>query len=155
VTVGHVGVGSNLGDRLANLKQAVSLLDNAEGVRVVRTSPVYETAPVGGPTQPAFLNAVAEVDVHGPARLLLQACLGVEAEMGRVRNERWGPRVIDLDVLLFGDERIDEQDLIVPHPRMYERAFVLVPLADLVPGVARPSVDSGEVRWFAPPLIRA
>jgi 2-amino-4-hydroxy-6-hydroxymethyldihydropteridine diphosphokinase len=152
VTLAYVGLGSNLGDRMANLERAASLLDAVDGVRVVRTSAVYETAPVGGPEQPAFLNAVAEVDVDGSARFLLEACLGVEAAMGRVRTERWGPRVIDLDVLLFGDERIAEPDLVVPHPRMSERAFVLLPLADLLPVTTRPEPDPDGVRWFAPPI---
>ena len=152
MTLAYVGLGSNLGDRLANLRQAVSLLGRAAGVRVLRTSRIYETAAVGGPPQGPFLNAVAEVDVvGGSARSLLNACLGVEARMGRVRDERWGPRLIDLDVLLFGDERIEEPDLVVPHPRMTERAFVLVPLGDLVPDRA-PRQVGDEVRLFGPPI---
>jgi 2-amino-4-hydroxy-6-hydroxymethyldihydropteridine diphosphokinase len=158
VTIAYVGLGSNLGDRLGNLRRAVSLLGaSGSQVQVLRTSPVYETEPVGGPPQPPFLNAVAEVAVSGDARSLLEACLDVESAMGRVRHERWGPRVIDLDVLLFGEERIDEADLVVPHPRMRERAFVMVPLADLAPESAAASADdappaTGDVRRFSGPL---
>jgi 2-amino-4-hydroxy-6-hydroxymethyldihydropteridine diphosphokinase len=94
---------------------------------------MYETAPVGLTDQPAFLNLVAELRVTGTARELLQRCLQIEAEMGRVRQERWGPRNIDLDVLFFGEQRIEEPDLIVPHPRLAERQFVLVPLAEIAP----------------------
>jgi 2-amino-4-hydroxy-6-hydroxymethyldihydropteridine diphosphokinase len=160
VTVAYVGLGSNLGDRMANLRQAVALLDGRDGaVRVLRTSPVYETDPVGGPPQPAFLNAVAEVDVTGTARTLLETCMAVESGMGRTREERWGPRVIDLDVLLFGFERIDEPDLVVPHPRMAERSFVLVPLADLDRSLAGEvgrgdggARQAGGVRLYSPRL---
>jgi 2-amino-4-hydroxy-6-hydroxymethyldihydropteridine diphosphokinase len=133
----YLGLGSNLGDRPENLGRAVALLGARDGVAVVRTSSVYETAPVG-PAQPDFLNAVAEVDTTLSPRDLLEACLGVEEEMGRVRGERWGPRVIDVDLLLYDDERVDEPNLVVPHPRMHERAFVLVPLAELAPDVVLP-----------------
>jgi 2-amino-4-hydroxy-6-hydroxymethyldihydropteridine diphosphokinase len=128
----YLGLGSNLGDRSENLRRAVELLAARDGVTVVRTSNVYESDPVG-PPQPDFLNAVAEIDTTLSARGLLDACLGVEAELGRVRQERWGPRIIDIDLLVFGDEHIDEPDLTVPHPRMHERPFVLVPLAELAP----------------------
>lgn len=157
-----VGLGSNLGDRLANLRRAVELL-RERGVSVLRSSRVYETDPVGGPEQPDYLNAVVEVEVDGTARELLDACLAVEEEMGRVRDERWGPRTIDLDLLTFGEEEIEEPGLQVPHPRMHERAFVLAPLLELtadprLPGGRRvedlrlgPELLLG-VRPFAPPL---
>jgi 2-amino-4-hydroxy-6-hydroxymethyldihydropteridine diphosphokinase len=132
VTVAYLGLGSNLGDRAANLRRALRLLGGREGIRVVRASTVHETDPVG-PAQPDYLNAVAEVDTSLPARQLLEAALAVEAEMGRIRAERWGPRVIDIDLLMYDDERIDEPDLLVPHPHMWERPFVLVPLAELAP----------------------
>lgn len=162
MTRAYLGLGSNLGDRLANLGQAVRLL-RERGVDVVRSSRVYETEAVGGPSQPDYLNAVVEVRTEGSARELLQSALTVEDEMGRVRAERWGPRVIDVDVLTYGDDRIDQPDLTVPHPRMHERAFVLIPLLELdadppLPGrrtVAavrlRPDSLTG-VRPFAPPL---
>ncbi len=154
----YLGLGSNVGDRLANLRRAVELLGDRVGVTVVRTSSVYETEPVG-PAQPDFLNAVAEVATTLSARELLRACLEAEAELGRVREERWGPRTIDIDLLIYDDERIDEPDLTVPHPRMHERGFVLVPLAELAPdavrevgeealGLARRS--TGVTAWAAP-----
>lgn len=129
----YLGLGSNLGERLANLRRAVDLLGGSPGIRVLRSSRVYETDPVG-PPQPDYLNAVVEVETTLPARELLRACLDVERELGRVRAERWGPRIVDVDVLTYGDETIDEPGLTVPHPRMHERDFVLVPLADLDPG---------------------
>lgn len=159
-----VGLGSNLGDRLRNLQRSLQLLAD-RGVRVLRSSRVYETDPIGGPPQPDYLNAVVEVEAAGTARDLLEACREVEQALGRVRTERWGPRVIDLDVLTFGSEQIDEPDLQVPHPRMHERGFVLIPLLELE---ADPLLPGGRkaaslrldaltlvgVRPFAPPLDR-
>ncbi|HEX6263442.1 MAG TPA: 2-amino-4-hydroxy-6-hydroxymethyldihydropteridine diphosphokinase [Actinomycetota bacterium] len=135
-----LGLGSNLGDRLANLRRAVELL-RGHGVRVLRSSRVYETEPVGGPEQPDYLNAVIEVETAATARGLLETCISVEEEMGRVRVMRWGPRTIDLDLLTFGNEEIDEPDLQVPHPRMHERVFVLAPLLELT---AEPKLPGGR-----------
>ena len=130
-------------------------------IRVVRASRVYETEPVG-PPQPDYLNAVVEVETMLQPGSLLEACLGVEAAMGRVRAERWGPRIVDVDVLTFGDEQIDEPGLTVPHPRMAHRAFVVVPLLELDPHHRLPDGRRlaevrlgpealGSVRPFAPP----
>jgi 2-amino-4-hydroxy-6-hydroxymethyldihydropteridine diphosphokinase len=161
----YLGLGSNLDDRLENLKEAATLLDGTDDVVVTRSSRVYETDAVGGPEgQPAFLNAVVEIETSSTARTLLEACLGVEGKMGRVREERWGPRNIDIDVLTFGDERIDDDDLTVPHPRMHERLFVLAPLLELdadppLPGgrsvmtMRLDRVDVSGARPFAPPLL--
>ena len=146
-----LGLGSNLGDRPGNLQLAVDLLDRTEGVRVVRTSRVYETDPVG-PPQPDYLNAVVEVVTTRSPRDLLEAALEVERALGRVRDERWGPRTLDVDVLTNGEERVDEPGLTVPHPRMHERAFVLVPLRELEPSIPVDGVDAGGVRAFGPPL---
>jgi 2-amino-4-hydroxy-6-hydroxymethyldihydropteridine diphosphokinase len=162
-TRAFLGLGSNLGDRLEHLRRAVSLL-NERGASILRSSRVYETEPVGGPPQPDYLNAVIEVETDGSAYELLDACLTVERELGRERSERWGARTIDIDVLTFGGERIDQPDLQVPHPRMHERAFVLVPLLELeadppLPGDRRiatlrfGTAALGEVRPFAPPLV--
>lgn len=163
MTTAYLGLGANLGDRLANLQRAVHLLAEVPGLRVARSSRVYETEPVGGPEQPEYLNAVVEVETDLAPHDLLEACLSVETWMGRVRAEPWGPRTIDVDVLTYGDETVDEPDLVIPHPRMHERGFVLVPLAELtadprLPGELRlaslrlgPSVLLG-VRPFAPPL---
>jgi 2-amino-4-hydroxy-6-hydroxymethyldihydropteridine diphosphokinase len=163
MTTAFLGLGSNLGDRLENLQAAVRLLEATAGVRVDASSRVWETAPVGGPPQPEYLNAVLRVETSLRPRELLQACLGVEAALGRVRDVRWGPRTIDVDVLLVDDLRIDESDLTVPHPRMTERAFVLLPLLELnadasLPGGSR--LDGirlgpdavGGAHPFAPPL---
>jgi 2-amino-4-hydroxy-6-hydroxymethyldihydropteridine diphosphokinase len=133
----YLGLGSNLGDRLAFLQSAVDGLAATDGVEVVAVSAVYETDPVG-PEQPDYLNAVVAVDTTLPARELLGVGQGLEADAHRVRGERWGPRTLDVDVLVYGDARIDEPDLVVPHPRWRERDFVLAPLADLgYPGVER------------------
>jgi 2-amino-4-hydroxy-6-hydroxymethyldihydropteridine diphosphokinase len=144
---GYLGLGSNLGDRLAHLQLAVDGLVSTSGLAVVAVSPVYETTPVGGPPQPAYLNAVVAVDTTRSPRQLLEVAQQLESKAGRVRHERWGPRTLDVDVLLVDGERSDEPDLIVPHPRMTERAFVLVPLADLAPEWAeRIGPDRAEVR---------
>jgi 2-amino-4-hydroxy-6-hydroxymethyldihydropteridine diphosphokinase len=132
VTRAYLGLGSNLGDRLANLREAVRLLAE-RGVRAARSSRVYETDPLGGPPQPEYLNAVVDVETELDARELLEVCLAVEEAMGRERTERWGPREIDIDVLTFGTDEIDQPGLQIPHPRMHERAFVLVPLLELTP----------------------
>lgn len=142
MTLAYLGIGTNLGDRLAFLQGAVDGLAATSGTRVVAVSPVYETDPVGGPEQPDFLNAVVVVDTALDPHELLAACQGLEQEAHRVRAERWGPRTLDVDVLLYGDERIDTADLVVPHPRAGERAFVLVPLADVAPERAE-ALDPG------------
>jgi len=159
----YLGLGSNLGDRLANLQAAVELLRREERMRVVASSRVWETEPVGGPEQPEYLNAVLRVETDRSPRELLDACLGVEAELGRVRAERWGPRTIDVDVLLYDERTVDEPDLVVPHPRLAERAFVVLPLLELEPDPILPDgrrlveqrIDVSGVVPFAPPLVIA
>jgi 2-amino-4-hydroxy-6-hydroxymethyldihydropteridine diphosphokinase len=153
-----VALGSNLGERLANLGDAVRRLSAADGMEIAGSSRVYETAPVG-PPQPDYLNAVVELRTTLLPRELLEACLRIEAEMGRVRDVRWGPRVIDLDLLTFDDQTIAEPDLTVPHPRLHHRAFVLIPLIELDPDPRLPGgrrladlrlqVDLRAVRPFA------
>jgi 2-amino-4-hydroxy-6-hydroxymethyldihydropteridine diphosphokinase len=129
----YVGLGSNLGDREATIHRAASLIGAA------RLSPVIETEPWGYVDQPRFLNAVAEVDTALPARSFLELLLDVERQLGRERTgPRWGPRTIDLDLLLYADARISEPGLEVPHPRLLERRFVLEPLAALVPALKIP-----------------
>ncbi|HEX7130944.1 MAG TPA: 2-amino-4-hydroxy-6-hydroxymethyldihydropteridine diphosphokinase [Iamia sp.] len=124
-----LALGSNLGDRAGHLRAAVAAL----GDEVVATSAVYETPPVGGPEQGPYLNAVVALRTDLSARALLARAHELEAAAGRVRLERWGPRTLDVDVLWIDGEEVDEPDLVVPHPRMFERAFVLVPLADVAP----------------------
>ncbi len=129
----YLGLGSNLGDRLASLQGAVDLLRTEAGIELIRSSRVWETVPVGGQEQPDFLNAVLRAEVGLAPLDLLAACQRVEAALGRVRDVRWGPRTIDIDVLMIGARAIDEPGLVVPHPRMHERAFVLKPLLEIAP----------------------
>lgn len=129
-----LGLGSNLGDRLAHLERAVAGLPD-----LVAVSPVYETAPVGGPPgQGPYLNAVAELATDRSPRELLAVARRLEEEAGRVRTVEHGPRTLDVDVLLVGDLRVGEPDLTVPHPRLWERRFVVAPLADLAPDLVPP-----------------
>lgn len=123
-----LGLGSNLGDRLAHLRRAVTALPD-----LVAVSPVYETEPVGGPPQGPYLNLVVELDTERSPRQLLALAHELEDGAGRVRGERFGPRTLDVDLLLVGDLSLDEADLVVPHPRMWQRRFVVAPLADLAP----------------------
>jgi 2-amino-4-hydroxy-6-hydroxymethyldihydropteridine diphosphokinase len=128
-------MGSNLGDSRAVLRDAVAAL----GEEVVAVSPLYETEPVGGPPgQPRYLNIVVELDTDRPPRELLERCRGLERAAGRTRGERWGPRTLDVDILLVDELVVDEPDLVVPHPRMEERRFVMAPLADLAPDLVAP-----------------
>lgn len=129
-----VGIGSNLGDRRAYLEAAVAALPD-----VVAVSPVYETEPVGGPAdQGAYLNAVVELRTSLSPHQLLAAARRAEAAARRERHERWGPRTLDVDILLVGELTVDDEELTVPHPRMWARGFVLVPLADLAPELVAP-----------------
>ncbi len=137
--IAYIALGSNLGDRDESLRHALTALRRTEGVEVVRVSPVYETRPVGGPTdQGPYLNAVAEVRSELGPRDLLAVLLNIEQQLGRVRREKDGPRTIDLDLLLYGDLVHEDAQLIVPHPRLHERIFVLYPLAQLAPGLLHP-----------------
>ena len=128
----YLSIGTNIGDRKRNLQEAVLLLTKMENVQVVQVSSIYETAPVGYVDQDAFLNIAVYVKTTKSAEEMLAACQSVEQELGRVRLIRWGPRIIDLDILLFNQENIESEHLIVPHARMYERAFVLIPLMEVV-----------------------
>ncbi|MEX0755401.1 MAG: 2-amino-4-hydroxy-6-hydroxymethyldihydropteridine diphosphokinase [Actinomycetota bacterium] len=159
-----LGLGANLGDRLATLQAAADRIGATDGIELLGSSRVYETVPVGGPEQPDYLNAVVRVRTSLEPHTLLDALHGIEAALGRERTVRWGPRTIDIDILTYGDAAIDDPDLEVPHPRMHERAFVLVPLLELIadprlPGGRRVrdlrgvSPDVPEVRPVAPPLV--
>jgi len=128
----YVGLGSNLGDRSAHLLLGLSALSRLPDTHLLRLSPVYETEPVG-PPQPPYLNLVAELETELAPRALLGEMLAIERALGRERRERWGPRTLDLDLLLYGDLVLEEEGLTVPHPRLHQRAFVLVPLLDLLP----------------------
>jgi 2-amino-4-hydroxy-6-hydroxymethyldihydropteridine diphosphokinase len=158
-----LGLGSNLGGRLETLQAAVDLLGAEAEIEVVSSSRVWESDPVGGLAQPDFLNAVVRIETSLTPRALLLVCHQVEAALGRVRDVRWGPRTVDVDVLIYGDQTVDELDLTLPHPRMMQRAFVLLPLLELDPDAASADgtrfvdirLDSEAVagaRPFAPPL---
>jgi 2-amino-4-hydroxy-6-hydroxymethyldihydropteridine diphosphokinase len=142
-----IGLGSNLGDRRAHLRAAVDQLDAAGDV--VAVSPLYETEPVGGPSdQQDYLNLVVELHTADSPRTLLERCQALETSARRERTERWGPRTLDADVLWVEGDLVDEPDLVVPHPRMWERRFVLAPLADLAPDLvtsAQLNAAGGEV----------
>lgn len=135
-----LGLGSNLGNRRRHLRAAIARLRAAESVNLVRASSVYETEPIGPVSQPRFLNMVVEIEVEDEvtSRDLLSLAKRIETDVGRTERERWGPREIDIDVLLVGDEQIHEEEIEVPHPRMWERAFVMVPLAELAPDLKGP-----------------
>lgn len=131
-----IGLGSNLGDKAGNIERAVDRIRQLGDITAVST--IYQTAPIGGPDQPAYYNAVVLLDTDLEPRALLDGLLDIEQGQGRQRKERWGPRIIDLDVLLYGDEEIDQPGLIVPHPRMTERRFVLEPLLEVWPDATLP-----------------
>ena len=131
-------MGSNIGDRAANLAEALRCLGQAPAIEIVKTSSIYETAPVGPQDQPDFFNQVVQADMTCSAWQLLELVQGIEQDMGRVRRRRWGERVIDIDILLYEDQTIDQPDLQIPHPRMIARQFVLVPLAEIAPDLILP-----------------
>jgi 2-amino-4-hydroxy-6-hydroxymethyldihydropteridine diphosphokinase len=133
-----LALGSNLGDRLASLQGGVDVLCAGPGLFDVRVSPVYETAPVGGPAQPDYLNAVLVATTTLSARAVLDRSREAESALGRVRGQRWGPRTLDVDVIVYGAEVSDDPELTLPHPRAHERAFVLAPWHDVDPGAVIP-----------------
>lgn len=137
--VAYLGLGSNLGNRLAFLRGGRDALLARPGISLVNASGVYETAAIGGPPDnPQFLNAVLEITTALSPRQLLEACLVVEDEFGRTRPERWAPRTLDIDILFYADQVISEPDLVIPHPRLHERAFVLAPLLEIAPDLICP-----------------
>ena len=143
----YLGLGTNLGDRHANLRDALSLLAEAPRLRLLRCSQVYETEPWGVTDQPRFLNCAAEVATALSPEGLLAQCKAIEEQLGRLPGPRWGPRLIDVDILLYGDQEVALPHLEIPHPRLHLRAFALTPLAELVPAAAHPSlaVSIGEL----------
>jgi 2-amino-4-hydroxy-6-hydroxymethyldihydropteridine diphosphokinase len=134
-----IAMGSNLGDRLDYLQGGLDGLFDTPRIRFLAVSPVYQTAPVGGPEQQAdYLNAVVIAETTMPAQAVLERCQGLEAAFGRVRGELWGPRTLDLDLIIYGDEVSNSPGLTLPHPRAHERAFVLAPWHDADPGALLP-----------------
>jgi 2-amino-4-hydroxy-6-hydroxymethyldihydropteridine diphosphokinase len=137
--VAYVGLGSNLGDPVQEVRSAVVELGRAPGIRVERCSSLYRTAPIGDTAQPDFINAVCRVQTTLGPRAVLDVLLGIEVDRGRRRDAvGGGPRILDLDLLLYGDEVMDSPGLVLPHPRLHERAFVLYPLAEIAPSLNVP-----------------
>jgi 2-amino-4-hydroxy-6-hydroxymethyldihydropteridine diphosphokinase len=146
VRAAFLGIGSNLGDRLAYLQLAVDAMARVPRVRVLSVSRVYETAPVGGPPQDAYLNAVVKIETDLLPEELLHRCQEIEALAARERAERWGPRTLDIDVLLVEGEAMDTGFLTIPHPRVWERGFVLAPLRDVAPDLVDAALTWEGVR---------
>jgi len=128
-----LGLGSNLGNRVENIRSAVRLMSNNPDIRIIAVSSFYESAAIGYTDQPDFVNTVIEIETTLPAMELLGFVLQTENTLGRIRNQRWGPRVIDIDILIYDELTMRTDALTVPHPRMLERAFVIVPLAEIEP----------------------
>jgi 2-amino-4-hydroxy-6-hydroxymethyldihydropteridine diphosphokinase len=141
-TTVYIALGSNLGDRAANIESAIAKLRQTSGIEVICVSSSLENPAVGGPEDsPPFLNAAAEIRTTVAAHALLKRLLEIERELGRTRRDKWEPRVIDLDLLLYGDQILSSQELIVPHPLMHERRFVLEPLAEIAPNAVHPALQ--------------
>ena len=136
--LGYIALGSNIGDRGKNIRTALGLMRQVPGLAVRRVSAFRNTKPVGGPPQGDYLNAVAEIDTDLPPRTLLSELQKIENRIGRTRDVHWGPRTIDLDIVLLGDLVVDEPDLKIPHPLMHTRQFVLEPLCELAPDAMHP-----------------
>lgn len=138
MSIAYIGLGSNIGDKTGNLKRAIEELGKVSGSEVLAVSSFYKTEPVGGVEQDWFINAVAKIETGLSPRELLKALLDIERNLGRIRDTKWGPRIIDLDILLYDDLVIEEEGLAVPHPYLHERGFALAPLAEIAPAYVHP-----------------
>lgn len=134
----YLGLGSNIGNRELQLNEAIKILHAYQGIQVTQVSHIYETEPVGYTNQPKFLNLCIEIETELNPQSLLKCCLATEQQLHRKREIRWGPRNLDVDILLFGDQIIEQDNLSVPHPRMKERSFVLIPLNDIATNQIEP-----------------
>jgi 2-amino-4-hydroxy-6-hydroxymethyldihydropteridine diphosphokinase len=137
--IAFIGIGSNMADPAVQCRDSVRRLGEVPGIRLLRSSSLYRTEPVGPRDQPWFINAVAEIRTGLRPQGLLDAMKGIEREMGRIEGPRWGPRVVDLDLLLYGQEVVAEEGLVIPHPEMHRRRFVLEPLCELASYVIHPA----------------
>lgn len=149
--IAYLGLGGNLGDRLAALTEALALLDSTPGMRILSCSSVYETEPWGVVDQPAFLNLAAGFETTLSPSELLAVCKQVESQVGRTESYRWGPRLIDVDILLYGDAvvNIPDPDLQIPHVRLAERAFVLIPLVEIAPDFVVPGLEEQALKLLS------
>lgn len=139
MTEAHIGIGSNVGDRVGHCRRAVEELRATRDIEVENTSSLYETSPIGGPPQRSYVNGVALISTSLDPHALLDACKEIETRIGRDPSEiRWGPRVVDLDILTYGEEKLNDPDLEIPHPRMTQRRFALVPLLEISPDATDP-----------------
>ena len=132
-----IGIGSNLGDRLSNINKAIAYLESCQQVQLKKISKFIETLPSGGPPQPRYINGVLKIKTSLSASLLLKLLQSIEKRLGRERRVRFGPRTIDLDILLYGDCVIEDEDLSIPHPRMFQRPFVMQPLKEIEPDIEK------------------
>ena len=137
----YLGLGSNLGDRKENLEKAIEALNNFEEIEVTNRSSILETEPYGKTDQPKFMNMCVEIKTRMSPLSLLETVLGIEHSLGRVREEVWGPRIIDIDILLYEDLELELDDLSIPHKEMHLRSFVLEPLSEIAPAVKHPTLD--------------
>jgi 2-amino-4-hydroxy-6-hydroxymethyldihydropteridine diphosphokinase len=144
----YLGMGTNLGDRLQQMHRAFQSLHHTEGIIITRLSPLYQTAPIGYLDQPDFYNRVIEIETTLPPVQLLATILHIEQKLHRVRTMRWGPRTIDIDILLYEDYVIQSKNLQIPHLRMRERAFVLIPLYELIGNKIMPGTDETLTEWI-------
>lgn len=133
-----IGIGSNIGDRIGNCKKAIKLLEKNKNIKIKALSSFYETAPVGYKDQDWFINCAVAIETGLKPLLLLSVCQAIESEMGRIRKKKYGPRIIDLDILLYNNDIIDSKELKIPHPEMHKRRFVLQPLSDIAPDAVHP-----------------
>lgn len=143
--IAFIGLGANLGDPRAQIAEALRRLGSAPETRLVRAATLYRSDPVGPPDQPEYFNTVAQIETRLEPAALLASVQAIERSLGRTRSIRWGPRLIDLDILLYGDRRIEEAGLVIPHPEITRRRFVLQPLFDLAPDLLVPG-SAGSVR---------
>lgn len=140
-TTAYIAIGSNLGDRARYCYSAIARLSQHDSISITKISPLLETAPVGGPANaPPFLNGAIEIDTTLGSHALFRELMAIEEVIGRTRNDRWEPRVIDLDLILFGDKIVSSDELIIPHPMMHQRPFVLEPLSMIAPDVVHPTL---------------
>ena len=149
----YLGLGSNIGDRKQQLLKAIDLIGNIKGIKVTKQSSIYETAPIGYTDQPNFLNLCLEIETELSPQQLLKHCLDIEQQLHRVREIRWGPRTLDIDILLYSDNIIETDNLSIPHPRMQERAFVLIPLNDIASDKKDPRLNQ-KIHDLVFPMIR-